>query len=109
MKIMGYTAADMEKGKKKGMGKTYALMLGASFITAMVLSHIITFANLYFKETGAMTGVSAGFWVWLGFMAPLVMDEQLWGSKPWSLFYINGGYRLVSAMLMGGILAGWAA
>jgi hypothetical protein len=48
-----------------------------------------------------------GFWVWLGFFAPLQSDEVLWGGKPWKLFFINTSYRLVSLLAMGLILALW--
>lgn len=103
---MGITEEAMKKGGE-GMGKTYALMILGSFLTAYVLSHLTTFAIAYFKTPGTAAGLSSGFWIWLGIVAPLIMDGQLWEKKPWKLFWINASYRLVSFLLMGAILATW--
>ncbi len=69
----------------------------------------MVFAMAYLKSTGVMAGLQGGFWNWLGFMAPVIMGDQLWGGKPWKLFPITGGYYLVSLCLMGVILATWPA
>ncbi len=106
MKLMGISKESMQSGQK-GMAKTYALMIVTTLITAYVLSHVTTFGIAYFKTPGVSAGLSSGFWMWLGFAVPLIMDGQLWEKKPWKLFWINAGYRLVSFLLMGAILAGW--
>jgi hypothetical protein len=107
MALMGFTTADMEKAKAKGMGKTYLLMTLGSVVMAYVLNHSLVFASAYLKAEGANAGIMAGFWNWLGFIAPVVMGDQLWGGKPWKLFPITAGYYLVSLCLMGVILAMW--
>lgn len=109
MKIMGFTTADMEKAKKQGMGKTYFLMTAGSLVMAFVLSHVVVFSAAYLKSTPLMTGIMTGFWMWLGFLATTQIDEQLWGNKPWKLYAINTGYRLVSLVAMGVILSLWPA
>lgn len=107
MKLMGYTAADMEKGKKEGMGKTYTLMALTTLVMAYVLAHSTEFAMYYTKTYGVTGGLMSGFWTWLGFIVPVVMGDQLWGSRPWKLFPITAGYYLVSLLMMGSILATW--
>ena len=106
---MGFTTADMEKAKKQGMGKTYFLMTAGSLVMAFVLSHVVVFSAAYLKSTPLMTGIMTGFWMWLGFLATTQIDEQLWGNKPWKLYAINTGYRLVSLVAMGVILSLWPA
>jgi len=105
MKMMGYTKEHMEAAQKKGMGKTYAIMIVGSFLMAYVLSHSLVFASTYLNVYGVSAGLQAGFWNWLGFIAPVLVGDQLWGGKPWKLFAITGGYYLVAMLLMGSILA----
>ncbi len=107
MKMMGFDAQSMDKSKQKGMGKTYAIMIVGSFVTVYVLAFSLVFAEAYLHVTGWQAGLQAGFWNWLGFMAPVHMGDQLWGGKPWKLFLITACYSLVSLMLSGVILAVW--
>lgn len=107
MKLMGFTAADMEKAKAKGMTQNYVLMALGSLVMAYVLSHALVFASTYLKSSGIEAGIMSGFWNWLGFIVPVVMGDQLWGGKSWKLFPITAGYYLVSLCLMGVILATW--
>ena len=101
-KLMGWTAADMEAGKKT-MGKTYGLTyIGAAFM-AYVLSVVLNNSS----ATDFMSGAMVGFWIWLGFVVPVQMSEVLYGKKSWDLYYLNIGYYLVALVLMGGVLASW--
>jgi hypothetical protein len=106
-KLMGVSEGSMKQ--TSGMGKTYALMILGSLLMAFVLAHNIIFGVAFTKITGVSGGLQGGFWNWLGFAVPLLMDGQLWEKKPWKLFWINAGYRLVSFLIMGVILATWTA
>lgn len=102
MKLMGLTDAKMEAAKKE-MGKMYALSFSAALVTGYILGMVVKMAY----STTAVGGMKVGFGVWLGFVAPVQMTEVLFGGKSWNLYYLNTGYQLVSAMLMGAILAMW--
>ncbi len=108
MAHMGFTKESMEAAKKKGMTLNYVLMSLGSLVMAYVLAHNLVFAAAYTETAGVSAGLMAGFWAWLGFIAPVVMGDQLWGGKKWGLYPINAGYYLVSLLLMGAIL-GWMA
>jgi hypothetical protein len=103
--LMGWTKSDMEAAKKKGMTKSYALMTLGSFVMSFVLAHALIFASTYLNATGISAGLMAGFWNWLGFVAPVMLGTVLWDGKPWKLYFINAGYYLVALLLMGAILA----
>jgi hypothetical protein len=105
--LMGFTAESMEKAKQQGMAKNYALMTLGSLVMAYVLAHATEFAMDYTDVTGVAGGLMSGFWNWIGFIAPVVMGDQLWGGKSWKLFPITAGYYLVSLLVMGVILAVW--
>ena len=106
-KETGMTAEKMDAAKGKGMGKTYALMTLGSLVMSYVLAHALVFASAYLAVTGVMAGLQAGFWNWLGFIAPVTLGSVLWDGKSWKLWFINAGYYLVALVLMGVVLAMW--
>lgn len=103
MKLSGISKEDIEKAKKAGMTKSYGIAALGSFVMAYVLAHIIGFAQ---GDTIA-EGLQGGAWVWLGFVATVLLSSVLWENKPWKLYAINAGYYLVSLLLMGALLAVW--
>lgn len=100
MKEMGFTKKDMAKAKKKGMGKNYVLMFGGLLVMSYVLSGMVGAGT-------AMMGATVAFWLWLGFMAPIMMGSVLWEGKSWNLYAINVGHYLVALVVMGAIHARW--
>lgn len=105
--MMGWSKADIEKAKAKGMSKEYTIMTLGALVMAYVLSHSLTFASTYTQTTGSAAGFMVGFWTWLGFVVPVTLGTVLWEGKPWKLWVLNAGYYLVALVLMGIILAAW--
>ena len=103
----GMSAADKDKASSSGMGKSYALMLVGSLVMAFVLAHALVFASAYLDAAGVSAGLAAGFWNWLGFIAPVTLGSVLWDNKPWKLWVLNNAYQLVTLCVMGVILALW--
>lgn len=103
MKLSGHTPKDMEKAKKKGMGKSYALMIVSTLVMSYVLAHFVDYAG----AVTAWGGVVAGVWIWLGFIATVTLGKVLWEGKPWSLWVLDNAHYLVSLAVMGAILAVW--
>jgi hypothetical protein len=102
MRELGLTDATLES-MKSSMGKVYALMTLASLVMAYVLAHVV----VVFAASTVMDGITAGFWMWLGFIATTSLNPVLWEKKSWTLYGINAGYYLVSLALMGVILTLW--
>ncbi|MSR85497.1 DUF1761 domain-containing protein [Candidatus Uhrbacteria bacterium] len=107
MSLMGMTPEKMEASKKKGMTQSYILMFIGSLVMAYVLAHSVVFGSSYLHMTGAWAGVMAGFWSWLGFIAPVTLGSVLWENKSWNLWILNNGHYLVSLLVMGAILGAW--
>ncbi len=105
--LMGFTKESMEAAKKKGMGKSYAIMALGALAMSFVLSHSLVFASTYLHTSGVAAGLQVGFWNWLGFVVPVSMGTVLWEGKPWKLWFINAGYYLVGLLLIGVLLALW--
>lgn len=100
MKEMGYTKDSLKEAQKK-MGKMYAISAVLAVITAYVLSHVMALSSAFFGAAGVMTGVTTGFWMWVGFIAPVQYTEVMFGGKSNKLFALNTGYQLASIILMG--------
>ncbi len=107
MALSGMSPDKINAAKSKGMGKSYALMFVGSLVTAYVLSHFLVFASAYMEAAGVSAGFMAGFWVWLGFIAPVTLGSVLWEGKSWKLWILNNGYQFLSLVIAGVILALW--
>ena len=102
MKLMGFSKADMEKAKK-GMGKRYAIMVVGTLVGAYVMAHFVD----YLSASTAKEAGMVGFWLWLGFVAPVTLGSVLWEGKSWSLWILNNAYQLVMLKMMAIILTLW--
>ncbi len=104
MELMGFTEKDMQDAKKKGMAKKYGIMFVSTLVMSYVLAHVVD----YTESTTVIAGAQAGFWIWLGFIAPVSLGSVLWEGKSWTLWLINASYYLVVLLIMGAVLAVWA-
>jgi hypothetical protein len=108
-KLMGWEHIDAAKREemKKTMMRSYILSFVGSLVMAYILSHVITYATAYSGSKGVSAGLSSGFWMWLGFIAPVTMGNVLWGNQPWKLWVLGNGYNLLQLLIFGMILSSW--
>lgn len=97
--LTGVTPETMRAGLTKAM----VVDVIASLVMAFALANIIVGAGI----TDWLNGALAGFWVWLGFQATLLVS--LWGyeNRSLRLIAINLGNNLIALVLMGALLAVW--
>jgi len=100
--LSGLNPKDMEKAKKKGMGPTYLMALIASLISAYVLAHFVRYIATSLGEAFQLA-----VFIWLGFVAPMMLGVVLWEGKSTKLYLINSGYYLVSLIISALILVAW--
>lgn len=88
---------------RAGLGKAMVIDVIASLIMAFALANIIGASGI----TDWANGAGAGFWVWLGFIATVLVS--LWGyeNRSLKLIGINLGNNLIALLLMGALLAVW--
>mgnify|MGYP001575846479 FL=1 len=103
MELSGITGKKINEAKKRGMGKAYF----AAFISSLVMSYVLACFIDYTGSTTASGGAQTGFWLWLGFIAPIQLGMVLWEGKPIKLYILNILHYLVTLMVMGVILAIW--
>ena len=108
MRLMKIDAKKMAQMKsdpvmKKKVNQSYALMFLGVLVTSFVLAHFVN----YVQAITIVDGLLLGFWVWLGFMAPLLLGGVLWEEKPWALYFLNVSYQLVMLLIVAVILTVW--
>lgn len=103
MRLIGMSQEQLDRAKERGMGKIYLVAFIATLITSYLLAYAIDIVEAVSFSTGAQTG----FWLWLGFIAPILLNSVLREQKRVKLYVINVLYYLVSLGVMGGILAVW--
>ena len=103
MRLMGFNKKDIEKAKKKGMGKLYFY----NFIGALVMACVLAWFIGVSGASGLSEGIIVGFYVWVGFIAAIHIGSVLWEGRPFSLYLINISYWLVNLIVGASILAVW--
>ncbi len=103
MALMGITPEKIAESKGKGMAKLYAMNFVAALLMACVLAR---FAGLL-GVSNASSALQLGFWVWIGFIATVMIGSVLWESKPWKLYFINVSYQLVNLLVTVLIVGLW--
>jgi hypothetical protein len=92
---------------KAAANRGYIWSFVGSLVMAYILSHVITYASDYNNVEGISAGLSSGFWMWLGFIAPVTLGTVLWEGKSWKLWFLNNAYNLLQLLIFGAILASW--
>ena len=103
IQMMNFDKKKMAEAKRKGTGKTYAV----AFISTLLMSYILAHFVRYTQAATIADGITAGVWLWLGFIATVQLSMVLWEGKPVKLYLINIAYYLVALSVMGAILAVW--
>lgn len=95
---------------QKKMAPVYLLNFLLSIWTAYVLSfYVIGWTSSV--SGGSLDGAMNAFWIWLGFLVPVLAGSAMWSGKSkkdsWRMFFITSGYYLVSFLILGAIIGGW--
>lgn len=98
MAIAGFT-----EPPEGSMTQAYALGFLNALLKAFVLALLVDWLKGESWRCGAITGLV----VWIGFAATVRIDGLIFGGQPGGLFWINGGYDLVSYVVMGAIIGAW--
>jgi len=103
-RAIGKTENDVPGGTNMG------LMWGGTILASFVQA---VFMALFVKAMGSMTGgatlasgATAGFLLWLGFVAPTSLTNKLFAGRLQAWFF-EAGNHLVDFVLFGAILGAW--
>lgn len=99
MRVNGFSEADVRrhsKGRAFGGSAVFALIM--AFNLALFLAD---------EKTDLTWGVTAGALAGVGWVATGIGTVALFENRSWTYIVINGGYQIVSFLVMGAILGAW--
>ena len=104
MRVNGFDrmTPEQQAQMKKGMAMTYVWQLVASLVMFYIFAAVVGSLGQLTFAGGLMTG----FWVWLGFIVPVQLGQQLWGGKM-TLFWLGAGNMLLTMLAAGAIIGAW--
>lgn len=85
-------------------GKPTAKTLLYAGIASLVTAYFIAFFEGYVGVTTVSDGMVVGFCLWLGFVATTQVNAVLWEKAPFQLFLVHTGSKLLSFLVMGGVI-----
>lgn len=99
--FFGSTWMKMENVNPKDC-KNISMLYG--FITSLVIAYFLALFQGYLGVTTVSDGMFVGFCFWLGFVATTQISAVIWGKAPFKLFALHSGYRLLSYLVMSGVI-----
>lgn len=94
-----------EKKAKSDAGMALTGMFVLALAMAYVLAHVTYLSANFFTDKSFMyCAISSGFWVWLGFVLPVVASNSLFDQRRKKLTAIHLGNWLVTLLVMGWVI-----
>lgn len=103
MRLTGVSKDKISESKKKGMKKIYLVAFLSSLVMAYVVANFVFFLN----TQGVLEAMRLGFWIWLGFVATVMLGQVLWLDKSLKLYALDTGYYLLTLILTSIIVTVW--
>ena len=105
-KAIGKADSGDPGGSTIGMGLTWGLIVLSSFVQAVFMSLFVNSMGSLTGGTSLASGATAGFMLWLGFVAPSSLTNKLFADRV-KAWYYEAGNHLVTFVVMGAILGAW--
>lgn len=92
-----------EKKAKADMPKGMVGMVVISFLAAYVLAHVTYLSNYFYAQDYSFeaSALMTAFWMWLGFVLPVLASNSLFNQRPWKSTAIHAGNWLLTLLGMG--------
>jgi len=100
MRMSNITPEQAERAAKR---RSMSALIG--LIAAMFMAWTLSIVETAFGVYDWFGGMLAGFWIWAGFVAPVLLGTVLWEAKPFKLYLTNALYWLVALLAMGVIVS----
>ncbi len=85
---------------KKELKRSLAL----GFINSLVIAFFLYYFEYYLNVATVSDGIFVGVIAWLGFSATTQMSGVIWAKRPFKLFLLDSGCKLLSFAVMGGVI-----
>ena len=84
--------------------KNPGLAMFWGFLLSLLIAYFLAFFESYLNITTVTDGMFVGFTLWLGFVMTTQINAVIWGKMPLKLFCIHTTEKLLSYLIMGGII-----
>jgi hypothetical protein len=91
----------------ENMGLTWGLTIFSSFVQAVFMALMVNALGPVMGGPSLVTGLTTGFLLWLGFVAPASLVNKLFAGHGLKVWAIEVGNHLVNFVLFGAILGAW--
>ena len=98
-RVLNLTSEQTDRGIKR-----MPLSIFIAFLGNIVAAYVLNYFGIAWGVYDWIGGVELGIWVWIGFVAPVLLSSVLWEMKPFKYYAINAGYWLVSFVAMAVVL-----
>ncbi len=95
----------IDPGSMQGV-RCPAMPIALEFVCTLVTAYVLSLFTLLLGGTISIVLVLA-LVIWVGFYVTQLLGEVLWEKKPFGLFLINAGLRLVNITLMALVVGLW--
>lgn len=96
----------LDPNKTKDM-QMPAREMALEFVATLVVAYVLDILVIAFGAYTWQAAILLALIVWLGFYVTQLLSEVLWEKKPFGIFLISAGARLVSLIVMVLILGLW--
>lgn len=91
-----------EKKAKKDAPNAILGMSVLAILMAYVLAHVTYLSSTFYPDYSYQgAALSSAFWMWVGFVLPVVASNSLFNQAPWKISAIHAGNWLVTLLGMG--------
>lgn len=105
--VFGRTWMRLRGVKMQGDMKMPVSDLFVEFLSTLITIFVVNVLVIAFGAFNVRGAIQLAILVWLGFYVTALMSEVLWEKKPFGVFLISAGQRLVTLIVATLILALW--
>lgn len=98
--LMGFNDEVMKNMK---MTPTKSLIFG--FIATLIMVYVLAHFAVAFAVSDIASAATLGFWVWVGFQAPIMANAIFYENRPVMLYLINVSYQLAATVVAAVVLS----
>jgi ABC-type thiamin/hydroxymethylpyrimidine transport system permease subunit len=87
------------------MSQVSPLAYATWIVQALVVAYVLDVLMKALGVSAIGDGLILAFIIWLGFMAVTALDSVIYERRSWEYWLLGQAFRLISLMLMGGVIA----
>ncbi len=95
----------MKLAKPKAPQETQKeLIMAVGFINTIITTFFVAFFVNMLSITHWMHGLATGLLLAIGFVGSVMLSDVIWGERPFELYLIHFGYRVITFGLTGALI-----